>query len=137
MKLTRVRARHGAAVLSAAMAGIYYLIGLRVLDIGGSSTGEAVDLTMFGAAAGTAFLGLAALLTLSDRRWVWFLALLVQVFVYVVYVATSAVREPPFELWGITLRILQLPVVLALIYLVLPQASHGRIAAGGPGGRPS
>ena len=131
MTLTRGRVRYGAALASAAMAGIYYLIGLQVLDIGGASTGESVDLAMFGAGAGKIFLLLAFALALTDRRPVWLLALLFQVFVYVIYVATSGVREPPFEIWGITLRVLQLPVVLALIYLSFTRAVRGSIAAGG------
>ena len=117
MHLTRVQVRRIAAAASAAMACIYFLIGLGVLSIGGSTSGEMVDLGVFGGGAGIAFLVLAALLASTDRRWIWALALVFQLFVYLVYIGASGGRQPAFEIWGITLRILQLPVLLALIYL--------------------
>lgn len=119
MHLSRVTVRYVAAAASATMAVIYFLIGLGVLGIGGAKTGESVDLGVFGGGAGTAFLVLSALLATTDRRWIWALAAIFQVFVYVVYVATSGVREPAFETWGITLRLVQLPLLLGLIYLTL------------------
>jgi hypothetical protein len=124
MSLTRKTAKYVGATAATIMAGIYFLIGLGVLDIGGSSSGEMVDLRMFGFSAGTAFLALGVLLFFTDWRWIWVLALLFQVFVYLVYVATSGGREPPFEIWGITLRILQLPVLASLIYLSIKAPQH-------------
>ena len=117
MHIERRTVRLTAATASAAMALIYFLIGLGMLSIGGSSSGETVDLTMFGFSAGTAFLILAALLVLTDRRWLWVLAALVQVWVYVIYFAVAPGREPPFELWGITLRAIQLVLFAGLVYL--------------------
>ena len=99
------------------MAVIYILIGLGLLDIGGSTSGETVDLALFGFAAGAAYLVLALLLLFSDRRWLWMLATLLMLWVYVIYVSTSGGREPSFEVWGITLRVLQLPLLAVLIYL--------------------
>lgn len=131
MHLTRVRVRYGAAAAAASMALIYFLIGLGVLSIGGSQSGEMVDLTVFGGGAGMAFLVTAALLAFTDRRWIWALLLAFQVFVYVIYVMTSASREPPFELWGITLRILQLPVLAALVYLTVKPAKHADVTREG------
>jgi len=99
------------------MAAIYFLIGLGVLGIGGSRSGESVDLALFGFGAGTAFLLLALLLLLTDRRWLWALALIAQAWVFLVYFGVSGTREPPFEAWGILLRILHVPLMLALAYL--------------------
>jgi hypothetical protein len=117
MHLDRRQVRHLAALASLAMAVVYFLIGLGALDIGGSSSGESVDLTVFGFAAGLAFLLLAALLAFTDRRWLWILAAIFQLWVYAVYFGVSGSREPPFETWGVTLRIIQLPLVAALVYL--------------------
>ena len=130
----RMQVRRGAALAAGAMAAIYYLIGLGVLHIGGSSSGEMVDLGVFGGGAGTAFLALALLFAFTDRRWLWVLALIFQLWVYVIYVAVSGTREPPFELWGITLRVLQVPVILALIYLSFrrPVADRSPAAGGVP-----
>jgi hypothetical protein len=117
MHLTRRQIRDLAALAALAMAAIYSLIGFGVLDIGGSTSGEMVDLLMFGVSAGSAFLLLALLLATTDRRWVWIFATLAQVWMYVIYVAASSSREPPFEVWGIALRIIQLPLLVALVYL--------------------
>jgi hypothetical protein len=99
------------------MAVVYFLIGLGILDIGASSSGEMVDLALFGFSAGVAYLVLALLLTFTDRRWLWLLATLLMLWVYVIYVSTSGVREPPFEFWGLALRVIQVPLLAALIYL--------------------
>jgi peptidoglycan/LPS O-acetylase OafA/YrhL len=99
------------------MAVIYLLIGLGVFDIGASTSGETVDLAVFGFSAGIAYVVLALLLTFSDRRWIWVLAALLMLWVYVIYLSASGSREPPFELWGLTLRVIQLPLLAALIYL--------------------
>jgi hypothetical protein len=117
MFLTRRRVRQVGALASSAMAAIYLLIGLGILDIGGSTSGETVDLALFGFSAGIGYLVLALLLTLTDRRWLWILSALLMLWVYVIYVSTSGAREPSFEVWGIALRIIQLPLLAALVYL--------------------
>jgi hypothetical protein len=99
------------------MCVIYLLIGLGTLDIGGSTSGESVGLALFGFSAGIAYLVLALLLMFTDRRWLWMLATLLMLWVYVTYVSTAGGREPPFEIWGLTLRVIQLPLLAALIYL--------------------
>jgi hypothetical protein len=115
--LTRKRVRYVAASASSAMAIIYFLIGRGVLDVGASTSGEMVDLAQFGFSAAIAYVVLALALMVTDRRWLWLLATLLMLWVYVIYVSTSGVREPPFEPWGLTLRVIQLPLLLALIYL--------------------
>ena len=117
MHLARRHVRYVVAAASATMAGIYFLIGLGVLDIGGTTTPEQVDVGAFGASAGSSFLTLAVVALVTDRRWIWIVAAVCQVFVYVIYVNASSVRVPPFEIVGITLRILQLPLLVALVYL--------------------
>ena len=126
---TRVGVRRIGALAAILMAGIYYLIGLGVLGIGGSTTGEMVDLRMFGLSAGTAFLAVAALLWFTDRRAIWALALLFQVFVLVIYVAASGGRVPPFEIWGLALRTIQLVVIAALAYLTFGSAADHTMEA--------
>jgi hypothetical protein len=131
MHLSRLRIRRVGATASAVMAAIYYLIGLGVLDVGHSTTSTSADLTGFGALAGTAFLLLALLLATTDRRWIWIAATVFQFFVYVVYVSVSSGRVPAFEVWGVTLRVVQIPLVLALLYLsIKAPRSEIRRAAG-------
>ena len=122
MDLRDVAARFDTYVVdrlsaSLTMAAIYFLIGLGIADIGGSSTGEMVDLAMFGASAGSVFLLLGVLLLLTDRRWLWVLAAIFQVFVFATYFGASSGRVPPFEMWGITLRIVQIVLFVSLVYL--------------------
>jgi 4-amino-4-deoxy-L-arabinose transferase-like glycosyltransferase len=124
MQIERRTVRLTAAAASAAMALIYFLIGLGVLSIGGSTSGETVDLAMFGYSAGTAFLILAALLFRTDRRWLWVLAALFQVWVYVIYFAVAPGRQPPFEIWGATLRVIQLVLFAGLLYLSWNAPEH-------------
>jgi len=125
MQLHRDSIRKVGAVAAAVMAGIYYLIGLGVLHIGGSANGEMVDLFVFGFGAGTAFAVIAALLALTDRRWIWVFLLAFQVFVYAVYFGVSGGRAPAFEIWGITLRAIQLVVIGCLFYLIVRGRESG------------
>jgi hypothetical protein len=124
MHIARRTVRLTAAIASAAMAFIYFLIGLGVLNIGGSKSGEMVDLTVFGFSAGAAFLILAGLLAFTDRRWIWALAAVFQAFVYLVYFGVAAGREPSFEMWGLTLRVIQVVVFGGLIYLTWNAPQH-------------
>ncbi len=118
MGMSRQTIRYGAAAVAAIMAAIYFLIGLGVLDVGGTDSDRAF-LWVFGALAGGAFLLGAALLLAVDRRWVWVAGLIFQVFVYWAYVDVSKTRTPPYETWGITLRVIQLPLLVALGYLAV------------------
>jgi hypothetical protein len=77
----------------------------------------------FGAAAGAAFLLGAALLVAFDRRVLWILGAILQVFVVWGYFAVAPDRTPSFEAWGIALRVIQLPLFAALLYLAVRSAS--------------
>ena len=118
MRMSRRTIRYAAAAVAAVMAAIYVLIGTGVLNVGGTDA-DKTFLWVFGALAGGAFLLGAILLMAVDRRWVWIAGLLFQVFVYWAYVDVSKTRTPPFETWGITLRIIQLPLLVALGYLAI------------------
>jgi hypothetical protein len=132
MSLSRRSVRLGAAAIAATMAVIYIGIGLRLLDVGGSEADRAF-LWVFGGLAGGAFLLGTVLLVRFDRRWLWILGAVFQVFVYWAYVDVSKNRNPPFEMWGITLRIIQVPLLVALVYLAARPAPAGRAAIGGGG----
>jgi hypothetical protein len=126
MGLSRHRVRYVAAAASATMAIIYALIGLRILDIGGGTTPDHVDVGLFGGAAGGAFLFLSFLLVLTDRRWLWIPALIFQVYVYAIYIGTSGIRVPPYEIWGIAIHVVQIPLLVALVYLSVRAPSSKR-----------
>lgn len=122
MHLNRRTVRLVGAAAAGLMALIYFLIGLGVLSAGTTEGGDAAFLLAFGAAAGGAFLLGAVLLVATDRRWLWILGALLQLFVYVGYFAVAADRTPAFEIWGVTLRIVQIPLLAALLYLAFGAA---------------
>ena len=124
MHLTRDMVRYFGAAAAGIMAFIYFLIGFSVLDIGGTTTGEATDQFMFGVAAGIAFLLLAALLLFTDLRWLWVASTILLSLVFVAYVGASAIRDPAFEVWGMTLRLIQLPLMAAVLYLAIKPVSR-------------
>lgn len=118
MLLDRHLVRYAAAALAVAMAVIYYLIGLGVLEVV-TETPEGMSLFWFGIPAGSAFLLGAVLLVGFDRRILWMLGAVLQVFVVIGYLMVAPDRTPAFETWGITLRIIQVPLLAALVYLAL------------------
>jgi hypothetical protein len=118
MRLWRRTIRYTAAAVAASMALIYFGIGLGVLDVGGSEADQTF-LIVFGGLAGGAFLLGALLLVRFDRRWLWVVGAVFQIFVYWAYFNVAKTRTPPFEVWGIALRIIQLPLLAALIYLAV------------------
>ncbi|MGZ8562839.1 MAG: hypothetical protein ACXWWU_04385 [Candidatus Limnocylindria bacterium] len=118
MNLSRTTIRRAGAMVAAVMAMIYFLIGAGVLQVGGSNE-EREFLWVFGALAGGAFLLGAVLLMRLDRRWLWMLGAAFQVFVYWGYFSVAPDRTPAFETWGITLRIVQVPLLIALLYLAV------------------
>ena len=118
MMLSRTTIRHAGAVVAAVMAVIYFLIGAGVLQVVNPNEDPGF-LFVFGAMAGGAFLLGALLLMRFDRRWLWMLGAAFQVFVYWGYFAVAPDRTPAFEPWGITLRVVQVPLLIALLYLAV------------------
>ena len=111
--------RHVAAAASAVTAILYFAIGVGVLKVVDEVSAAAPSMLAFGAPAGAAFLLGAVLLVAVDRRILWVLGAVLQVLVIVMYIAVSAQRTPPFETWGILIKILQAAILAALLYLIL------------------
>lgn len=111
------------AALAGTMATIYFLIGLGVFNV---VTDKPADASMlgFGASAGAMFLLGAILLLAFDRRWLWVAGAILQVLVAAMYIAVAPDRDPHFEVWGITLRVIQVGLFAALAYLALRPAEH-------------
>ena len=128
--MERRTVRYVGAAAAAAMAAIYYLIGIGVLKVvdPGATTGDTPDMLVFGAGAGTMFLVGAILLFGTDRRLLWVGGAVLQVLVAAMYVAVSPSRTPQFELWGITLRLIQVPLFAALLYLAWHAPDGHRVA---------
>ncbi len=118
--------RYAAAVLSAATGLLYFGIGMGILKIVDRTTAGTPDLFTFGAVSGAAFVLGTVLLLAFDHRGLWLLGAVFQFGVIVMYVAISPQRTPPFEPWGILIKVLQAAILVALAYLVL-RPSAGRM----------
>jgi hypothetical protein len=118
----RQTVRYVAAALAATMALIYFLIGINVLTVVTPVDGDA-SMLIFGASAGAAFLLGALLLVAFDRRVLWILGAILQVLVVWGYFAVAPDRTPSFEAWGIALRVIQVPLFAALLYLAVRSAA--------------
>jgi hypothetical protein len=110
-----------AAALAGLNAVLYGLISAGVTSVGRADEGE---LGILGA-AGVVYLALAAVLWFVPRPLVWAAATVMQVLVIAMYVAIAPERDPSFEVWGVTLRVLQVAMIVALVTLLV-RAVRGR-----------
>lgn len=115
----RRQIRYAAAALSAATALLYFGIGAGVLKVVDQTSADTPSLFEFGVLAGAAFLLGTLLLLAFDRRALWLLGAIFQVGVIVMYVAVSPQRTPPFEQWGILIKVLQIAILAALAWLTV------------------
>ncbi|NJD28466.1 MAG: hypothetical protein FIA92_09225 [Chloroflexi bacterium] len=126
--MSRRSVRYAAAFIATAMAAIYVLIGLDILQVV-EDQAVGTDLFGFGMSAAALFAFGALLLVASDRRSLWVLGAILQVAVAVLYVAVSVNRHPPFEFWGVALRLLQVPLFLALVVLAVQPRTEASVVA--------
>jgi hypothetical protein len=117
--------RYVAAALAAAIALIYFLIGVGVITVLTPVVGDN-SMVVFGASAGALFLLGAGLLFALDRQVLWIVGAALQLLVVWGYLAVAPDRTPAFEAWGISLRILQIPLFASLVYLALPSGISPR-----------
>ena len=109
----RVRYLAGGGVALAAIG--YLLIAIDVVTVvEGQATTDATPLYI---AAGL-FAVLAVALMATPSRAVYATGAALQLLVIVGYLLISSDRTPAFETWGITLKILQIALLAALIYLM-------------------
>ncbi len=119
--------RYLAAALSALTALIYFLIGFRVLSVLDTPTDQ-----IFGFFAGAGYALGVYLLLAHDRRLLWVLGALLQVFVVYQYFNLAFQRAPAYEVWGVLLRVPQVVLFIALVYLALRQPSAEPAGPGAP-----
>ncbi len=119
----RARLRLAGAVVAATTALLDLLIGLGVLTVVEQVSPDALSLLPFGLSAGALFVVGAALLLAVDHRLLWTLGAALQVVVILLYVAVAPQRTPSYELWGLTIKVLQAVLLAILLYLaVMPAA---------------
>ncbi len=110
--------RYAAAAIAAGCAIVYAAIGLGWIYP--AKEGDGSFLLVFGASAGIAFALGAVLLTVTERRAVLALGALFQVFAIVAYLQVAPRRDPPFEVWGLSLKVAQAAILVALVALLRP-----------------
>lgn len=143
MARTRVRPTDPFAVLTSRMrmlgvggaiasAALYLLIGLGVLSIGDSTaTGQTTDLLAFGAVMAAVYGSLAVGLWRLHSRVVLGLIAAFQLIPILGYVAFAGLREPPFDLWGVLIKVAQVGVLVGAAVLAL-NVDRGEAAVGQP-----
>jgi hypothetical protein len=117
--------RYLAAALSAGCALVYFLIGFGLVY---EEPADGTSLIYFGVPAGLSFVLGAALLLAADRRSLWVLGAIYQVFVILAYFGVAERRDPPFEPVGILLKVAQLAILGLLLALLLRPATTGTTA---------
>jgi hypothetical protein len=121
--------RNVAVILSAVCAAVYFAIGLGLVY---KQPPEGIQLWVFGFSSALAFaLGVVLLLALPGRA-VWILGALFMVFVIVAYVGVAPRREPSYEIWGISLKIAQALILVALLGLLAQERRKNAAQAPGP-----
>ena len=103
-------ARIGAG-LSGAIALLYLLIYAGVLSVGRA---EAGDLGALGV-AGIVFILIAGLLWFKPSRLLWTAVAVFQIPLMAMYVAIAPERDPGFEVWGVTIRVLSVALLAVMI----------------------
>jgi membrane-anchored protein YejM (alkaline phosphatase superfamily) len=119
---TRRLIRYFAALLAAATAVIYFLIGFQLIPVIEPPSDQ-----VFGLFAGLAYTLGVILLLMFDRRVFWFVGSLFQVFVIGMYFNMAAQRVPTYESWGILLRVIQVILLMALVFLALREPEEEKV----------
>jgi hypothetical protein len=89
--------RRTAAGIAVLIALIYFLIGFQLVAVLENTSEQ----TAFGLIAGGAFVIGAALILAFDRRWLWTMGTLAQLFIIWTYFNLADQRAPDFEFWGV------------------------------------
>ena len=116
-----------AAVLCAAVAALYAVVGLEVVTVPSVAEvepGPAVPLVI----AAVAFAVLAVLLAFGARRGVLVGGIVLELVVLAGYVAVASSRHPSFEAWG-AIKTIQVALLALLLRLAFqPRAPRGGVS---------
>lgn len=121
--MTELTVRRAGAVAALVAALLYLAIGLGVVTISTDVSANS-DIFGFGALMAAVYVGLALLLLRSGGRVTLLVVAIVQAVTLVGYVAVASIRTPPFEAVGLTIKLLQLVILLAVAYVALRGPGH-------------
>lgn len=106
-----------AAVAAWAAGVLYVLVGLGVLEIGRAVDPGAQDLLVFGIAAGVSQVVVGVVLLAARGRAALLLVVGFETLVVLMYVAVASVRIPAYEVWGLTIKALEIVTIVATLAL--------------------
>ncbi|WP_225753875.1 hypothetical protein [Actinotalea sp. Marseille-Q4924] len=106
-----------AAAAAWAAAVLYVLVGLGVLDIGRAVEPGAEDLLAFGLAAGAAQLLVGVAVLVARGRAPLLVVVGFEILVVLMYVAVASVRVPAYEVYGVTIKALEIVAMVATLVL--------------------
>jgi hypothetical protein len=107
--------RNAAAAMAGLISLLYFLIAFQVVTV----LDNPEDQTVFGLITGGAFLLGALMILFTDNRVIWGLGAGAQALIIAMYFDLAAAREPAYEPWGIFIRVLQVLLFGALVYLTI------------------
>lgn len=114
------RGRRLAIALSGVTAILYAFIATNVITVlQGPSDEVATAQLAFAAPAAALYVVGMVVLVRSDRRWLWAGGAFLQIAIIGMYFNVAPQRTPPFEVWGIAIRVVQLALTVTLVYLVV------------------
>ena len=117
-------ARRVAIITAWISAVLYALIGLGVLPIGESANGGDPGLFDFGVMMAAVFVVTALLLMLFRSTILWVAVAVLQLAVLIGYAAFSGYRIPPFEIWGLLVKVDQAILLATSLYLIIRGRQH-------------
>ncbi|MDX1691344.1 MAG: hypothetical protein R3290_10010 [Acidimicrobiia bacterium] len=100
--------------LAGVTALLYALIGTNVVSLGRITPEEQ---RAFGIAATVVFAVGAVVGVLWDERWIWIVGAGGLALIIVMYFSLASRRDPRFEIWGILIRVAQVPLLVGLASL--------------------
>jgi hypothetical protein len=103
-----------AVGLSGLTALLYLLIGVSAVSLGEIT---ATEQRAFGLPATAVFVGGAVIASIWDERWLWIVGAAGLAMIISMYFSLASQRNPRYEVWGILIRVVQVPLLGALIYL--------------------
>jgi hypothetical protein len=128
-------ARLVATLASLGAGAIYLLIGTGVVSVGRSTQEATTDLFAFGAFMAIVSLAVAIAVWLVPwSRLALIGVAIVELVALIGYVAAAGLREPPFDLWGVLIKVFQATVLIATVYLFAERDRWTQPARGVNGG---
>jgi len=119
----RRRRQHVASILAGTIAALYAMLFAGVLIIAGATDAERGILGV----AAAVFAVVAGLLWWRRSRLLWAAAAVLQVVLGWMYLAIAPDRDPAFEMWGVTIRVVSLVLLVVLVRMLIAERRERKV----------